>query len=83
MPPSEPRKHRTGWRRCKSDRPTEILDATVQIVRERGCNKVRMSDIAARAGITKGTIYLYFESKEALLKMLNSDKTINRANARI
>jgi len=58
------------WSRRKDARAPEILDAALACFAEKGFSGTRMDDIAARAGITKGTIYLYFESKEALFKAL-------------
>jgi AcrR family transcriptional regulator len=58
------------WRRRKDARPQEILDAALKVFAERGYAATRMEDIARRAGVTKGTIYLYFESKEAVFKAL-------------
>ena len=54
------------WRRRKEARPQEILDAALQVFAEKGFAAARMDDIAARAGVTKGTIYVYYESKEHL-----------------
>lgn len=62
--------HRTGWRRCKRTRPDKILYAATRVVQEKGYAAVRMADIAARAGISVGTIYLYFSGKEDLLKVI-------------
>jgi AcrR family transcriptional regulator len=59
-----------GWTRRKQARPGEILDAALQIFAEKGFAAARMEDIAARAGVTKGTIYLYFPSKEEVFKTL-------------
>jgi AcrR family transcriptional regulator len=58
------------WRRRKEARPQEILDAALTVFAEKGFAAARMDDIAARAGVTKGTIYLYFDSKEAVFKTL-------------
>jgi AcrR family transcriptional regulator len=58
------------WRRRKQARPQEILDAALACFAEKGFAASRMDDIAERAGVTKGTIYLYFESKEAVFKAL-------------
>jgi AcrR family transcriptional regulator len=58
------------WTRRKEARPAEILDAAVAIFAERGFAAARMEDIARRAGVTKGTIYLYFSSKEDVFKSL-------------
>ena len=58
------------WTRRKRARPAEILDAALKVFAEKGYAGARMEDIAARAGVTKGTIYLYFENKEAVFKTL-------------
>jgi AcrR family transcriptional regulator len=58
------------WRRRKEARPQEILDAALAEFAARGFAMARMEDIAARAGVTKGTLYLYFASKEELFKSL-------------
>src|SRR5215472_588484 len=58
------------WRRRKEDRPTEIIAAALECFAERGFAATRMDDVAARAGVTKGTVYLYFETKEELFKAL-------------
>lgn len=56
------------WRRRKDARPGEILDAAVACFAERGFAATRLDDVAARAGVTKGTLYLYFSGKEELFK---------------
>jgi AcrR family transcriptional regulator len=56
------------WRRRKEARPAEILAAALECFRERGFTATRLDDVAARAGVTKGTIYLYYPSKEDLFK---------------
>jgi AcrR family transcriptional regulator len=58
------------WSRRKLERPNEILDAAVLVFAEKGFAAARMEDIASRAGVTKGTIYLYFKSKEEVFKSL-------------
>lgn len=58
------------WRRRKADRPAEILSAALDCFAERGFAATRLDDIAARAGVTKGTLYLYFPNKEELFKAL-------------
>ncbi len=58
------------WVRRADARPEEILDAALAEFTERGFDAARMEDVARRAGISKGGIYLYFESKQALLKAL-------------
>jgi AcrR family transcriptional regulator len=56
------------WRRRKTARPTEILAAGLASFAEHGFAATRLEDVAARAGVTKGTLYLYFRNKEDLFK---------------
>jgi AcrR family transcriptional regulator len=56
------------WRRRKDARPGEILAAALACFTERGFAATRLEDVAARAGVTKGTLYLYFANKEELFK---------------
>src|SRR6476646_10088297 len=58
------------WRRRKAARPAEILSAALDCFAERGFAATRLDDVAARAGVTKGTLYLYFPGKEELFKAL-------------
>jgi len=44
-----------------------IIDATRRIFRDRGADETRISEIARRANVAEGTVYLYFENKKALL----------------
>lgn len=55
-------------RRRKEARPGELLEAALEVFTEHGFAAARLDEIAQRAGASKGTIYLYFESKEALFK---------------
>lgn len=66
---------RTGprWRRRKEARPGEILTAALDTFVERGYESARLEDIARRAGCTKGTIFLYYESKAELFKAAMRD----------
>lgn len=59
-----------GGRRRKLERPRELLDAALSVFVERGFAAARAEEIAARAGVSKGTLYLYFNSKEDLLRTL-------------
>jgi AcrR family transcriptional regulator len=54
------------WRRLPGERPRQILDAALEVFGERGLAAARLEDIARTAGVSKGTIYLYFPNKEAL-----------------
>ena len=58
------------WKRRKAARPHEILEAAMGVFAEKGFARTRMEDIAREAGVTKGTIYLYFENKEAVFEQL-------------
>ena len=52
------------------NRREDILQAAREVFRQSGYEKAHMADIAQRAGVAKGTVYLYFESKRALLDAL-------------
>lgn len=52
------------FRRRKADRPGEIVAAALELFAEKGFAAARLDDLAARAGVSKGAIYLYFETKE-------------------
>jgi TetR/AcrR family transcriptional regulator len=54
--------------RRKDARPGELIDAALDVFGERGFAGARLEDIAHRAGVTKGTVYLYFASKEELFE---------------
>jgi AcrR family transcriptional regulator len=59
---------RPRWRRRKESRPGEIVDAALASFVERGYAATRLEDVARRAGISKGTLYLYFRDKEDLFR---------------
>jgi len=59
---------RPRWQRRKEARPGEIVSAALDLFVERGFAATKLDDVARRAGVTKGTMYLYFDSKEALFK---------------
>ncbi|WP_424814194.1 TetR/AcrR family transcriptional regulator [Roseococcus sp. YIM B11640] len=67
--------------RRKADRPAELLDAALDTFVERGFAAARMGDIAERAGVSKGTIYLYYTSKEAIFEALVRRNIIPRLEA--
>jgi AcrR family transcriptional regulator len=56
------------WVRRKQARPSELLAAALALFVEKGYAGTRLDDVAARAGVSKGTLYLYFENKEELFK---------------
>jgi AcrR family transcriptional regulator len=55
-------------RRRKDARPGELMTAALQVFGERGFAATKLEEVAKRAGVSKGTVYLYFDSKEALFK---------------
>jgi len=59
-------------RRRKEARPGELLAAALELFVERGFAATRLDDVAAQAGVSKGTLYLYFNSKEELFKAVIS-----------
>ncbi|MES2889705.1 MAG: TetR/AcrR family transcriptional regulator [Pseudomonadota bacterium] len=67
MPTSLPQPHPPRQRR-KQDRPQELMDAALALFGEKGFAATRAEEVALRAGVSKGTLYLYYESKEELLK---------------
>jgi AcrR family transcriptional regulator len=49
------------------ERKSQILDAAEIVFSEKGIDQARMDDIAAKTGVSKGTVYLYYKSKEDLV----------------
>jgi AcrR family transcriptional regulator len=58
------------WQRRKDARPDQILVAAAEEISEKGHSGLRVSAVAARAGLAKGTVYLYYRSKQQLLDAL-------------
>ena len=56
------------WRRRPEHRPQQIIEAALEVFGESGLANARLQDIASRAGVSKGTIYLYFPNKEELFR---------------
>ncbi|HYD44609.1 MAG TPA: TetR/AcrR family transcriptional regulator [Phenylobacterium sp.] len=52
------------WRRRKEARPGEIVAAALEVFAEKGFAAARLDEIARRAGVSKGALYLYYETKE-------------------
>lgn len=65
---SDPIQRASRWRRRKEARPKEILAAALALFAERGFAATRLDDVARRAGVTKGTLYLYFPNKQKLFE---------------
>ncbi len=55
-------------KRRKEARPSELTAAALGLFVEKGFAATRLEEVALRAGVSKGTLYLYFDSKEALFK---------------
>ena len=62
------------WKRRKDARPQEVIDAALALFAEFGYAQTRLDDVAARAGISKGTVYLYFASKQDLFEAVVQDR---------
>lgn len=54
--------------RRKEDRPVEIVEAAMALFSERGFGATRLEDVARRAGVSKGTVFVYFATKEELFR---------------
>ena len=64
------------WERRKETRPSELTAAALELFVEKGFAATRLDEIAARAGVSKGTLYLYFDSKEELFKAVIRDSLL-------
>lgn len=60
--------------RRKETRPQELLDAALELFVEKGFAASRSEEVARRAGVSKGTLYLYYPSKEELFKAVVRQK---------
>lgn len=58
------------WQRRPEERPQQILEAAFRVFGSRGLHQATLEDVARQAGISKGTIYLYFPSKAALFSAM-------------
>jgi len=65
------------WERRKEARPQELLAAALDLFVERGFASTRLEDVARRAGVSKGTLYLYFENKEELFKAVVRENIVH------
>lgn len=68
MPPGEPK-----FRRRPEARPAEILAAALEVFAARGFQGARLEEVARRAGVSKGALYLYFETKADLFRAVVTD----------
>lgn len=56
------------WQRRSEDRPREICAAALEVFAEKGFAAAKLDEIGRRAGVSKGTLYLYFEDKQDLFR---------------
>jgi AcrR family transcriptional regulator len=63
--------------RRKETRPQELLDAALALFVEKGFAATRAEEVAQRAGVSKGTLYLYYPSKEELFKAVVRQNLVN------
>jgi len=68
------------YRRRKEDRPQEITAAAFEAFAENGFARTRVDDVAKRAGVSKGLLYLYFKTKEELFKAVVKSVVIRRVD---
>lgn len=61
-------KQEPRWERRKDARPKELIQAALDVFVEKGYAATRLDEVAKRAGVSKGTVYLYFANKEELFK---------------
>ena len=61
-------KNEPRWTRRKEDRPQEILGSALELFAKNGFTATRLDDVAKAAGVSKGTLYLYFKDKEEIFK---------------
>jgi AcrR family transcriptional regulator len=64
--------------RRKEARPGELLDAALDLFVEKGFSATRVEEVAARAGVSKGTLFLYFQSKVDLFKAVVRENIANK-----
>ncbi|MCK5324714.1 MAG: TetR/AcrR family transcriptional regulator [Woeseiaceae bacterium] len=69
------------YRRRKQDRPQEITAAAFTAFAEKGYAATRVEEVAQRAGVSKGLLYLYFKTKEELFKAVVRSVVIPRVDA--
>ncbi|MEO8579803.1 MAG: TetR/AcrR family transcriptional regulator [Gemmatimonadales bacterium] len=83
MPRAKPASQKSPkWRRRPETRPQQIIDAALEVFGECGLANARLQDIADRAGVSKGTIYLYFPNKEELFREVVRQTAVARIEAR-
>jgi AcrR family transcriptional regulator len=75
-PPSTDSIGQPRWQRRPEARPDEILDAAQKVFGEFGFARAKLEDVARLAGVSKGTLYLYFDSKETLFREMVRAKIV-------
>jgi AcrR family transcriptional regulator len=68
LPPGQPK-----FRRRPADRPAEIVAAALEVFAAYGFQAARLEEVAKRAGVSKGALYLYFETKADLFRAVVTD----------
>lgn len=74
---------KTSYQRRKQDRPQEITAAALDAFAENGYAATRVEEVAKRAGVSKGLLYLYFKTKEELFKAVIKGVVVHRVDALI
>jgi AcrR family transcriptional regulator len=71
-----PSSNQPRWQRRPDERPDEILDAAQTVFGEVGFARAKIDDVARIAGVSKGTVYLYFDSKDTLFREMVRAKVV-------
>jgi AcrR family transcriptional regulator len=69
------------FKRRKEERPAEITQAALEAFAEKGYAATRVEEVAKRAGVSKGLLYLYFKTKEELFKAVIRSAIVPRIDA--
>lgn len=69
------------YQRRKEERPQEITEAALTAFAEKGYAATRVEEVAKRAGVSKGLLYLYFKTKEELFKAVVRSFVVPRIDA--
>ena len=69
------------YQRRKEDRPQEISEAAFEVFAAKGYAATRVDEVAKRAGVSKGLLYLYFKTKEELFKAVIKSVVTRRVDA--
>lgn len=78
---STPASRAPRWERRKESRPAELLAAALGMFVDKGYAATRLDDVAGRAGVSKGTLYLYYPSKEELFKAVVRETIVPKIDA--